>query len=370
MLGNLRQDLIAQNPPLIVDDGGGGFITGRFDSKYKHEGVVQRSLIVRQMLMLMPTIGYEDHMNMESKATIILGSRGSPLALVQSRMVQAALSAAHPEVTVDLEIITTTGDRVQDRPLSEIGGKGLFTKEIEAAMLGGRIDLAVHSAKDMETQLPDRLGLIATLQREDPRDVFLSEKSSSFADLPKGAVVGTTSLRRRAQILHRFPNLRTVPIRGNVDTRLTKMRNGEVDATLLALAGLKRLGRSEQCMAVLEPEFMLPAAAQGAIGIEARRDDDRIIGLLGAINHQPTFEVISAERALLATLDGSCQTPVGALAEKSSDGRIRLRGLIADPDGAWLHCVEREGLVAEAITMGRDAGVELRGLAGEGFFSD
>lgn len=321
-------------------------------------------------LMLGSAIGYEDIMSTTNENIIRLGSRGSPLALTQSRMVKAELQSAHPGLQIDLEIIRTTGDRVQDRPLSEIGGKGLFTKEIESALLEGQIDFAVHSAKDMETRLPDGLALSAAMQREDPRDVFISEKASNFADLPTGAVVGTTSLRRRAQILNRFPALEVVSIRGNVDTRLQKMRDGEVDATLLALAGLKRLGRDYDAMTVLDPDYMLPAAAQGAIGIETRAGDDCVINLMAAINHEDTLKVISAERALLEALDGNCRTPVGALAEIEPDGGLRLRALLADPEGAWLHSTERRGVVEDAVMLGKDAGAELRGLAGEAFFDD
>ncbi len=299
-----------------------------------------------------------------------LGSRGSPLALTQTRMVQAALQSAYPGLQIDLEIIRTTGDRVQDRPLSEIGGKGLFTKEIEAALLEERIDFAVHSAKDMETRLPDGLALSAVMQREDPRDVFISRKASNLAELPAGAVVGTTSLRRQAQILNRFPRLEVVPIRGNVDTRLCKLHDGEVDAILLALAGLKRLGRECDGMTVLDPDYMLPAAAQGAIGIETRADDERVIGMMAAINHEGSLKVISAERALLETLDGNCRTPVGALAEIEADGGLRLRALLANPDGAWLHSTERRGVIEDAVMMGKEAGEELRRLAGEAFFDD
>ena len=319
--------------------------------------------------MLSSAIGYEDPMRKTNQDIVRLGSRGSPLALVQSRMVQAALECAHSGLKIDLEIIHTSGDRVQDRPLSEIGGKGLFTKELEAALLGGQIDFAVHSAKDMETRLPDGLALCAVMQREDPRDVFISEKASNLAELPAGSLVGTTSLRRRAQILNRFPSLEVVSIRGNVDTRLGKMRGGEVDAILLALAGLKRLGRDCDGMTVLDTDYMLPAAAQGAIGIVTRADDDRLISLMAAINHKDTFKVISAERALLEELDGNCRTPVGALAEIQDDGLLHLRALLAEPDGAWLHSIERRGVVEDAVMMGKDAGAELRGLAGEAFFN-
>ena len=320
--------------------------------------------------MLSSAIGYEDPMSKVNQNIVRLGSRGSPLALAQSQMVQAALQCAHSDLQIHLEIIHTTGDRVQDRPLSEIGGKGLFTKEIETSLLEGQIDFAVHSAKDMETRLPDGLALSAAMQREDPRDVFISEKAINLAELPAGALVGTTSLRRRAQILNRFPALQVVPIRGNVDTRLRKMRDGEVDAPLLALAGLRRLGRECDGMTVLDPDYMLPAAAQGAIGIETRAGDDRLISMMAAINHENTFKVISAERALLEALDGNCRTPVGALAELQDDGVLYLRALLADPDGAWLHSTERRGFLEDGVMMGKDAGAELRGLAGGAFFDD
>jgi hydroxymethylbilane synthase len=300
---------------------------------------------------------------------LIIGTRGSPLALAQATATKAALEAAHPGLAIAVEIIRTTGDRVQHMPLAEIGGKGLFTKEIEAALLEKRIDLAVHSAKDMETHLPAGLVLAAALPREDPRDVFLSQKADGFAGLPAGAVIGTTSARRRAQILHAFPKLTVVSIRGNVDTRLGKLNDGTVDATLLALAGLKRLGRRLAEASVLEPETMLPAAAQGAIALEAREGDERVLPLLAAINHDETLTRITAERALLASLDGTCKTPIGALAELNG-GAMRLRGLVADPDGAWLYRAERSGPARDGAAMGRDAGAELRALAGEDFFGD
>lgn len=317
------------------------------------------------MLMLIPTIGYVVPMMATGIDKLTIGSRGSPLALAQAETVSAALRDAHPGLDVTLEIIRTTGDAVQDRPLAEIGGKGLFTKEIETALLDRRIDLAVHSAKDMETHLPDGLSLTAALPREDPRDVFLSAKAAAPEALPAGSVVGTTSLRRRAQILNRCPELEVVSIRGNVDTRLGKLERGEVDATLLALAGLNRLRRAPEEMTVLPPETMLPAAAQGAIGIESRTEDEAVLALVAPINHGDALTAISVERALLAALGGSCRTPVGALAELQPDGEMRLRGLIAEPDGAWLHRIDRNIPVSDALVAGAEAGAELRRRAVE-----
>ena len=326
------------------------------------------------MLKLAPTIGYVIPMTATAIDKLTIGSRGSPLALIQAEMVAAALRDAHPDIEIVVDTIRTTGDKVQDRPLAEIGGKGLFTKEIETALLDGRIDLAVHSTKDMETQLPEGLCLAATLPREDPRDAFLSPKAETLDALPAGSVIGTSSLRRRAQILNRWPELEVVPVRGNVETRLAKLERGEVDGTLLALAGLKRLDRSPEGMAVLAPEFMLPAAAQGAIGIESRAADDSVSPLLASINDTESFHSVSVERALLAALGGSCHTPVGALAEIEPGGQIRLRGLIADPDGAWLFRIDRTANSEDALELGATIGAELRSnaieQAGSGFFDE
>src|SRR5499427_2510313 len=241
-----------------------------------------------------------------------IGTRGSPLALWQAREVRAHLASAHgvePDA-IAIETIRTTGDIIQDRPLSEAGGKGLFTKEIEQALIDGAIDLAVHSSKDMPTVLPTGLELIACLPREDVRDAFISHKAASLADLPHGAVVGTASLRRQAMVRRLRPDVSVVTFRGNVDTRLKKLEAGVVDATLLAFAGLKRLGREAAATAVLDLETFLPAVGQGAVGIEARSADARTCDLLAKINHTETMAAVQTERAFLAVLDGSCRTPI------------------------------------------------------------
>ncbi len=247
-----------------------------------------------------------------------LGTRGSPLALAQANEVRARLIAAHPELAaedaVEIVAITTTGDKIQDRTLAEIGGKGLFTKEIEEALLAGRIDAAVHSMKDVPTWLPEGLEISTILPREDPRDALFSTGGQDLAGLPAGSVVGTASLRRQAQVLLARPDLRVVPLRGNVQTRLRKLAEGQVDATLLAMAGLKRLGKSGEVSAVLAPEVMLPAVAQGAIGIEVRGDDASTRDTLAALDDADSAIRVAAERACLAVLDGSCRTPIAAFA--------------------------------------------------------
>jgi hydroxymethylbilane synthase len=299
-----------------------------------------------------------------------LGTRGSPLALTQARMVRAALAKAHrldPE-RIALEVIRTSGDRIQDRPLADVGGKGLFTKEIEEALAAGAIDLAVHSSKDMPTLLPAGLVLAAFMEREDPRDVFISRKAKSIAELPRGATVGTASLRRQAMVKRKRPDLTIVPLRGNVETRLRKLDEGLADATLLALAGLKRLGLADAATAVLDIDEFLPAVGQGAIGIETRVDDSRTRDMLGAINHADTFSALAAERAFLAVLDGSCRTPIGGHATISG-GRLRFRGVIIKPDGSEAFETTREGDVRDAERLGADAGGELKGRASPDFFS-
>ena len=299
-----------------------------------------------------------------------LGTRGSPLALAQAHMVRQALATAHgfdPE-QIAIEVIRTSGDRIQDRPLADVGGKGLFTKEIEEALAAGTIDLAVHSSKDMPTALPAGLVLSAFMEREDPRDVFISRKAKSIADLPRGATVGTASLRRQAMVKRHRPDLTIVALRGNVETRLRKLDEGVADATLLALAGLKRLGLADAATAVLDVNEFLPAVGQGAIGIETRTDDSRTRQLLAAINHADTFSALAAERAFLAVLDGSCRTPIGGHATISG-GRLRFRGMVVKPDGSEAFEAMREGDVRDAEKLGADAGGELKGRAGPDFFS-
>lgn len=299
-----------------------------------------------------------------------IGTRGSPLALYQAREVRARLSATHrvaPE-TITITVIRTTGDIIQDRPLSEVGGKGLFTKEIEQALIDGAIDLAVHSSKDMPTVLPDGLALVACLPREDVRDAFISRKASSLALLPQGAVVGTASLRRQAMVKRLRPDIAVVPFRGNVETRLKKLDDGVVDATLLALAGLKRLERADAASSILEIDDFLPAVGQGAIGIETRADDRRTHEMIGPINHPDTLVALGAERAFLAVLDGSCRTPIAGHARISA-GTIAFRGLVLRPDGSEALETVRRGAVADAARLGADAGGELKSRAAPDFFS-
>jgi len=305
---------------------------------------------------------------MARSSSLRIGTRGSPLALAQAELVKARLTDAFPDLAAVLEIviIKTTGDAITDRPLSEAGGKGLFTKEIDEAMLDSGIDLAVHSMKDVPTWLPDGIALPCMLEREDPRDAFISGKASTLNDLAEGAVVGTASLRRQAQVLARRPDLKVVSFRGNVQTRLDKLAAGEVDATLLAQAGLNRLGLSDVATSVLEPADMLPAVGQGAVGITCRDDDRKARHFLGAINHPETVARVTAERALLEVLDGSCRTPIAALADIAGD-RLTLKGLIARPDGTEVLEMTLAGGVANAEAIGQDAGHDLKDRAGPGF---
>jgi hydroxymethylbilane synthase len=298
-----------------------------------------------------------------------IGTRGSPLALVQARMVRARLVAAAGvnEDAIELVTIRTTGDAIQDRPLAEEGGKGLFTKEIEEALLDRRVDIAVHSAKDMPTVLPKGLILAACLEREDPRDVFISHKARSLAELPRGARLGTASLRRQAIAMRIRPDLKVMALRGNVETRLRKLDAGEVDATLLALAGLKRLGLSGHATGVMSAEEFLPAVGQGAIGIEARRDNTHVRDILAHIDHADTSTAIACERAFLAALDGSCKTPIAGHATVSGD-TVQFRGLIARPDGSAAHDIAGTGHRKDAVAIGTDAGRELKHRAGPDFF--
>jgi len=309
---------------------------------------------------------------MASQPRIRLGTRGSPLALAQANEVKARLLAAHDDLgadDVEIRIFRTTGDRIRDRSLKELGGKGLFTKEIEDALLAGEVDLAVHSMKDVPTVLPDGLAMTALLPREDPRDAFLSPVCDGLTALPEGAVVGTSSLRRAAQVRHRRPDVQIVEFRGNVDTRLRKLSEGVAQATLLACAGLNRLDLAGEVTAPVPVEVMLPAVAQGAIGLESRADDAATFERLRPLNHIDTADCIAAERALLAALDGSCRTPIAALATLDGDA-LWLRAEILRPDGSEALATERRGARADAAVLGDDAGDELRRRAGPGFFDD
>ncbi|MGB9141382.1 MAG: hydroxymethylbilane synthase [Aestuariivirga sp.] len=296
---------------------------------------------------------------------IRIGTRGSPLALAQARETRERLVAAHGLDLTDIEIvpITTTGDRIKDRPLSEIGGKGLFTKEIEDALLTGEIHLAVHSMKDLPAILPDRLTIAAVLPREDPRDAFMSAVANSLAELRMGAVIGSSSVRRTAQVLRLRPDLKTVQFRGNVETRLRKLSEGVADATFLACAGLNRLGLADKITAAIPVDVMLPAIAQGAIGIEIREDDDATRGLLAAINHAESQFAVTCERAFLKALDGSCRSPLAGLATLNGN-TLSFRGHALTPDG--VHCFEttREGETGDAGLMGEEAGLEVKARGG------
>ena len=305
-----------------------------------------------------------------SGALLRIGTRGSPLALVQAHTVRDLLVAAHgctPDA-VEIHVFKTTGDRIQDRALSESGGKGLFTKELEEALLANAVDIAVHSSKDLPTMLPDGLELIACLEREDVRDAFVSPRAGSIAQLPQGAKVGTASLRRQALVKRMRPDLHVELFRGNVETRLRKLDDGVVDATLLALAGLKRLGLQQVATALLPIDEFPPAVGQGAVGIEARADDRRTRDLVGKIAHRDTFLALSAERALLSALDGSCRTPIAGYATIDGD-TLNLRGMILRPDGSEVHETTRQGAVADAMRLGAEAGEELKRRGGAGFFT-
>ena len=301
-----------------------------------------------------------------------IGTRGSPLALAQADELKRRLAAAHATLAapgaIDIVAIRTGGDRAGERPLAEEGGKGLFTKEIEEALFDGRIDIAIHSMKDMLATLPKGLAIAACLPREDPRDALLSPRAASLAALAKGARLGTSSLRRKALALHARPDLNIVPLRGNVGTRLAKLTAGDADATILAVAGLKRLGLADKITAMLSPNEMLPAPAQGVLAVEIRNDDTRARDLLAPLDHAETAACAAAERAFLAALDGSCRTPIAALATVAS-GWLTLDAAIVSPDGGKLHRTRRVGGAADAAALGRDAGVELKARGGPDFFA-
>ncbi|HEX5666612.1 MAG TPA: hydroxymethylbilane synthase [Hyphomicrobium sp.] len=282
-----------------------------------------------------------------------IGTRGSALALAQAHEVRARLMAAHglPETAFEIVVIKTTGDMILDRPLAEVGGKGLFTKEIEEALFEKRIDLAVHSMKDMQTALPDGLTIGATLPREDVRDAFISLKHKSFDSLPEGAVVGTSSLRRQAQIKRIRPDLQIVGFRGNVQTRLTKLRDEVAAATFLACAGLRRLGLADHITAAVPIESMLPAVAQGAIGIEIRIDDEDTAALIAPMNDETSALCVTAERAFLATLEGSCRTPIAGLA-RLEGGTLTFKGETLSPDGRLQVVSMKTGPASSAADLG------------------
>ncbi len=298
-----------------------------------------------------------------------IGTRGSALALAQAHETRRRLSQAHgvAEDEMEIVVISVAGDRIQDRPLSEAGGKGLFTKEIEEALLDGRIDIAVHSSKDMPTQLPDGLELSCFLPREDVRDAFIGRAADRLEDLPERAVIGSSSLRRQALIKRLRPDIEVVMFRGNVQTRLRKLDEGQVGATLLANAGLRRLGMDEVITELLDVERFPPAPGQGAITIESRIGDTRINTLLAAIDHAPTRAALTCERAFLAALDGSCRTPIAGLATPEGDA-LSFSGMILRPDGTDAHRIGGEGQLHEAAAIGLKAGEAVRAQAGTAFF--
>lgn len=303
-----------------------------------------------------------------------IGTRGSPLALAQAYETRRRLGEAFglEEEAFEIVVIKTTGDDRTlidaDKPLKEIGGKGLFTKEIEEDLLSGKIDIAVHSMKDMPVAQPEGLVLDCYLPREDVRDAFVSLKYSSLSDLPEGAEVGSSSLRRRAQLLHRFPHLKVVEFRGNVQTRMKKLGDGVAEATFLAKAGLNRLGMEDVPATPVEIDDMLPAVAQGAIGIERREDDDCVAEMLAAIHDGPTGQRLAAERAFLAALDGSCETPIAGLATLEGD-QLRLRGEVLRPDGSEVISDERVCPIDQGAETGTAMAKDMLAKAGPDFFS-
>jgi len=302
--------------------------------------------------------------------TMKIGTRGSPLALAQAHETRARLVAAFdlPVEAFEIVVITTSGDRIQDRPLKEVGGKGLFTKEIEEALLSGGIDIAVHSMKDMPVAQPDGLLLDCYLPREDVRDAFVSFGLTGLSGLAEGAVVGTSSLRRKAQLLNRRPDLNVVEFRGNVQTRLKKLSDGVAEATFLAMAGLNRLDAADVPRTAISADDMLPAVAQGAIGIERRADDPDSAALLEALHDGVTGQRLAAERAFLAALDGSCETPIAGLAELDG-GSLRLRGEVLRVDGSEALADDVTGVIEDGPEMGQAMAAKLLRQAGPDFFS-
>ncbi|MEO5954731.1 MAG: hydroxymethylbilane synthase [Nitrospiraceae bacterium] len=298
------------------------------------------------------------------RLSVVLGTRGSKLAVHQSEWVQAQLHALAPHVTVTLRRIQTSGDRILDVPLAQIGGKGLFVKEIEEALLSGEIDLAVHSMKDVPTELPDGLEILCVPPREDPRDALISRDGTSFLDLPLGARIGTSSLRRQSQLLHARPDLTIAMLRGNLDTRLKKLREGQFDAIVLAAAGLRRLAWAHEITEYLAPQISLPAIGQGALGIEGRRDDAFIRSLLSGLDHAPSKIAVLAERALLHRLQGGCQVPIAAHATLTGT-RVRLEGVVASVDGKELIRDSVDGTIEDPESIGIQLAERLLARGGE-----
>ncbi len=289
---------------------------------------------------------------------LVIATRESALALWQAEHVKARLQALYPDLDIQLLGMTTQGDRILDVTLNKIGGKGLFVKELETALAEGRADLAVHSLKDVPMHLPEGFALAAILQREDPRDALVSNHYASLEDLPAGAVVGTSSLRRESQLRARFPHLVVKPLRGNVQTRLRKLDEGEFDAIVLAAAGLKRLGLTDRIRLELSPEQSLPAVGQGALGIEIRADREDVLALLAPLNDAETAACVTAERAMSRALGGSCQVPLGGYAELQG-GMLTLRAFVAEPDGSVVYAAQAQAPVAEAEQLGQQLAAQL-----------
>jgi hydroxymethylbilane synthase len=293
-----------------------------------------------------------------SDQLIRIATRKSPLAMWQAEHVKAALEAAHPGIKVELLGMTTKGDRILDTPLAKIGGKGLFIKELEVGMLEGTADIAVHSMKDVPVEFPEGLELAVIMEREDPRDAFVSNNFDSIDALPEGATVGTASLRRQCQIQARRPDLKITPLRGNVNTRLSKLDNGDYDAIILAAAGLIRLGFSDRIRAFIEPDESLPAIGQGAIGIECRSDDERIKAFIAPLHHSETSTRLAAERAMNERLNGGCQVPIAGHATLDGEA-LTIHGLVGEPDGSKIIRASRSGPTSEAISLGTAVADEL-----------
>lgn len=289
---------------------------------------------------------------------IIIGSRGSQLALWQANWVKSQLENLHGNADISIRVITTSGDKIKDVPLSKIGGKGLFVKEIEEALLAKEIDLAVHSMKDVPIEIPSQLEISIITKRENPLDALISKNGKKLADLPQGATIGTSSLRRSSQLLNYRNDFKIHPLRGNVDTRLKKVEEGKYDAILLASAGLNRLGWSNRITEEISHEIIIPAMGQGALGIETRLGDSKTYNFISSLNHEQTNYEVSAERALVGKLDGGCQVPIGAYA-KIEDNLITLKGLVASLDGKIIHKSEIVGPIDDAINIGQDLGEEL-----------
>lgn len=300
-----------------------------------------------------------------SQNTIRIATRQSPLALWQAHYVRDRLLACHPGLTVELVTMVTRGDIILDTPLAKVGGKGLFVKELETALLEGRADIAVHSMKDVPVAFPEGLGLVTICEREDPRDAFVSNRFHSLDELPAGSIVGTSSLRRQCQLRARRPDLTIIDLRGNVGTRLSKLDNGDYDAIILAAAGLKRLDLEERIRSYMAPEESLPAVGQGAVGIECRLDDSKTRALLAPLNHQETAVRVLAERAMNARLEGGCQVPIGSYAVLEGE-TLWLRALVGEPDGSIIIRGERRGCVSDAEQMGISLADELLAQGADG----